>query len=428
MSADFEKLISQLATEQGALELCVVGAGFLVGWLFSQPLKGKLPANLQPGALKIGAGSVHRIAFPLAALIAVWAARFALTKWQPVPILNVAVPLIATFAALRLAIYLLRHALPPSAALKASERLIFYAVWGSVALYLTGVLPEVKAALEDVSFTANKQKITLFMILQALFWAIVTIFAALSLSRIIEQRVMAASGLDLSMRVFASKMIRALAVVVGVLIALPIVGIDITVLSVFGGALGVGLGLGMQKIASNYVSGFAILLDRSIRPGDLVTIADRHGIVTDIKTRYTVVKSLDGTEAIIPNDTVATTTVLNHSNSGRAVSVKLPFSLAHGSNVAAALTLATGCGKRQTRVLVDPAPATIITKLTETAIEAELVVWIADADQGSGALKSAIFEELICVFDENKIQLARNSGAMAAASPAIISRPPSGTA
>ena len=122
------------------------------------------------------------------------------------------------------------------------------------------------------------------MILQALFWAIVTIFAALSLSRIIEQRVMAASGLDLSMRVFASKMIRALAVVVGVLIALPIVGIDITVLSVFGGALGVGLGLGMQKIASNYVSGFAILLDRSIRPGDLVTIADRHGIVTDIKT------------------------------------------------------------------------------------------------------------------------------------------------
>lgn len=428
MSADFEKLLGHLSSTQGVVELAVIGAGFAAAWLLSQPLKSKLPANLQPGALKIGAGSLHRIAFPLAALIAVWIARFALAKWQPVPILNVAVPLIATFAVLRLAIYLLRHALPPSAALKASERLIFYALWGAVALHLTGVLPEVKGALEDVSFTANKQKITLFMILQGMFWATVTIFAALSLSRIVEQRLMSATALDLSMRVFASKMIRALAVVIGVLIALPIVGIDVTVLSVFGGALGVGLGLGMQKIASNYVSGFAILLDRSIRPGDLVTIADRHGIVTDIKTRYTVVKSPDGTEAIIPNDTVATTTVLNHSNAGRAVLVKLPFALAHGTDVRKALALATGCGARQPRALKEPSPSSLITKLSETAIEAELGVWIADADQGSGGLKSAIYEDLLRVFDENKIQIARNMSTLQAIGSSEISPKPSGSA
>ncbi len=200
--------------------------------------------------------------------------------------------------------------------------------------------------------------------------------------------------------------------VIGVLIALPIVGIDITVLSVFGGAFGVGLGLGMQKVASNYVSGFAILLDRSIRPGDVVTIADRHGIVTDIKTRYTVVKSLDGTEAIIPNDTVATTTVLNHSNSGRAVAVKLPFSLVHGTDIQKALGLATACAKRQARVLREPSPASLITRLTETAIEAELVIWIADADQGSGGLKSLIFEDILREFNENNVHLAVNVAMM----------------
>ncbi|MBL8513756.1 MAG: mechanosensitive ion channel [Betaproteobacteria bacterium] len=421
MSADLEKLLQQLTTSQGLVEIAIVGAGFFAGWLVSQPLKSKLPSNLQPGALKIGAGSLHRIAFPLAALIAVWMARFALAKWQPVPILNVAVPLIATFAAIRLAIYLLRHALPPSAALKASERLIFYAVWGAVALYLTGVLPEVKAALEDVSFTANKQKITLFMILQALFWAVVTIFAALSFSRIIEQRLMAASGLDLSMRVFASKMIRALAVVVGVLIALPIVGIDITVLSVFGGALGVGLGLGMQKIASNYVSGFAILLDRSIRPGDLVTIADRHGIVTDIKTRYTVVKSLDGTEAIIPNDTVATTTVINHSNAGRAVAIKVPFCVPHSADLSRVMELGMQAAQRQKRVLADPKPAVNIVKLAETTVECELVVWIGDAELGFGALKSDIFSGFLQLLSENKLKLAQDNNNQLVAKPSLLS-------
>ncbi|MBL8520376.1 MAG: mechanosensitive ion channel [Betaproteobacteria bacterium] len=409
MAADFEKLISQLTTVQGAWELCVIGAGFLVGWLLSQPLKDKLPANLQPGALKIGAGSVHRIAFPLITLSAVWLMRLALARWQPVPILNVAIPLLATFAVIRLAIYLLRHCLPPSKTLKASERLIFYTVWGAVALYLTGVLPEVKAALEEVSFTTNKQKITLLMILQALFWAAVTLFAVLSFSRIIEQRLMAASGMDLSMRVFAGKMIRALAVVVGILIALPIVGIDITVLSVFGGALGVGLGLGMQKIASNYVSGFAILLDRSIRPGDLVTIADRHGIVTDIKTRYTVVKSLDGTQAIIPNDTVATTTVLNHSNDTGAVAIKFPFTMRHGPSVDRALQLASQAAAKQKRVLTTPAPTAQIVKFTESTIECELLIWIGDPEIGYGRLRSDIFSDFLQLLSDNSVKLVKEA-------------------
>jgi small-conductance mechanosensitive channel len=405
MAADFETLIAQLGSRQGAIEMAVLAVAFGLAWQASRPLRGKLPANLQPGALKIGAGSVHRVAFPLLALAFAWIGRLLLATWQVVPLLDLAITLVSTFAGIRLAVYLLRHALPPSPALKASERFIFYAVWGLVALYLTGVLPEFKAALEDVSFTAGKQTITLLMVIQASFWATVTVFIALTVSRLIEERLMLAATLDMSLRVFSSKLVRALAVVIAVLIALPIVGIDINVLSVFGGALGVGLGLGMQKIASNYVSGFAILLDRSIRPGDLVTIGERQGVVTDIRARYTILRIADGTDAIIPNDLVATTTVLNHTSSNQAVALKVPFTVAFGSDWELANRLAVDAARAQSRVLSEPRPAALLVRLGGSGIECELVAWIADFDRGQGPLRSAILHAMLGAFAEHGIEI-----------------------
>ena len=133
------------------------------------------------------------------------------------------------------------------------------------------------------------------------------------LGKTLEHKVMASENLDMNLRVVLSKLIRACLVVVGILIALPLAGIDITVLSVFGGALGVGIGFGLQKIASNYVSGFIILLDRSIHPGDILTVDGRFGKVSQLTTRYLVLQNNDGTEAIIPNEIFITSTVINHS-------------------------------------------------------------------------------------------------------------------
>lgn len=404
-AADFDTLIQQFNAGRAWWQFGVIAAGFSASWVLARLVRARLPADLEPGALKIGAGSVHRLVLPLLALVFVSVGTFALSKWQPVPLLKIAIPLIASFVVIRLAVYLLRHVIPPSPLLKASERIIAYGVWGVVALYLTGILPEISGALDDISFAAGKQKITLLLILHAIFWSIFTVFVALAISRIIEKRLMSAVSLDMSMRVFSGKIIRALAVILAILIALPLMGIDITVLSVFGGALGVGLGLGLQKIASNYVSGFVILLDRSIRPGDLVTIGDRLGVVADIKARYTVLRGLDGTEAIIPNDSIISNTVLNHSYSDPKIAVKTPVTVAYECDVQQAMALFLSAGKSQTRVLAEPEPSVWIKSLAENGIELELTTWIRDADQGQSSLRSGILLETWRLFREQGIDV-----------------------
>ncbi len=151
--------------------------------------------------------------------------------------------------------------------------------------------------------------------------------------------------------------IRALLLVVGLLFALQAVGIDLTLLTVFGGALGVGIGLGLQKLASNYIAGFTILLDRSIRLGDMITVDNRHGVVTAVTSRYVVVRSLDGVEAIVPNETLVTTTVLNHSYTSKDVRIGIPVQVSYDSDVDLALRLHGGERARaEPRVLKTPKP------------------------------------------------------------------------
>lgn len=408
-SQNFDSLLNQLGTQIGWAQLGIVAAGFLLAWILARLVREKIPDYLEPGALKIGAGSMQRLALPVLALVFIWLGKitFALTlrTSQPLPILRVAVLLVASFALIRLSLYLLRHLFPVSPLLKAWERAIAFTVWGVTALYLTGILPEINAALNDVSFTVGKKEITLLTVIQALLSLLLTLAITLTLSMLIESRVMKAQSLDTSMRVFAGKMIRALAFVIAVLIALPLMGIDITVLSVFGGALGVGLGLGLQKIASNYVSGFVILLDRSIRPGDLVTIADRHGVVSDIKARYTVVRGLDGTEAIIPNDNIISNVVLNHSYTDRTIAIKTPVSISYQSDIERAMTLLLAAGKAQSRVLAAPEPTVWIKNLGDNGIELELTAWIRDAEQGQSSLRSDIFVAVLHAFRKAGIDI-----------------------
>jgi small-conductance mechanosensitive channel len=424
VAADFDTLLQQLGSSRAWWQLAVVALGFTLAWVLARAIRARLPDSLEPGALKIGAGSVHRLVLPLLALVFVWTGKFALQKWQVVPLLNIAIPLIASFAIIRLAFYLLRHVIPPSALLKASERVFAYGVWCIVALYLTGILPEISAELDNVSFAVGKQKITLLLIVHAVFWSLFTVFVALAISRIIEKRLMTADSIDLSMRVFAGKLVRAIAVTLAILIALPLVGIDITLLSVFGGALGVGLGLGMQKIASNYVSGFIILLDRSIRPGDLVTVVDRHGVVADIKARYMVLRGLDGTEALIPNDSIISNTVLNHSYSDPIIAVKTAVAVSYQCDLEVAMQLFLTAGKTQSRVLVTPEPTVWIRNLGDNGVELELTTWIRDAEQGQASLRSAILLDTWRTFRAHKIDIPYPQRDVRLVSPATAAVPP----
>lgn len=357
-------------------------------------------------ALQIGLSGVNRMVFPATALLLVLLARALLRPWAHVNLLNVAVPLLASLAMVRVGLYAVRQAFAPSGWLAASERFIAIAVWGGVALHITGVAPYLIDLLEAVSFRIGKQELNLWMLLHGAFTVGVTVLVALWVAGSLEARLMRLHDIDANVRVVIGRLARAVLTVVAVLVALALVGIDVTALSVFGGALAVGLGFGLQKIASNYVSGFIILLDRSIRIGDLISV-DPHvsGTVTQITTRYTVLRTVTGTEAIVPNEYLVSNTVLNQSYTDSRVRMSIPVQVAYGTDLDRALELLCESAARQPRVLMDPAPQALVLGFGESGIDLELGLWIGDPQQGTAPVRSAVNLDIWRTFREHGIEI-----------------------
>jgi small-conductance mechanosensitive channel len=233
----------------------------------------------------------------------------------------------------------------------------------------------------------------------------VTLLLAMWAGAAFEGWLMRAEGLHSSLRVVFARLGKAVLLVAAVLVVLPLIGVDITVLSVFGGALGVGLGLGLQKIASNYLSGFIILLDRSIRLGDMITADNHYGEVTKITTRYVVVRSLTGVEAIIPNDTLVTTTVQNHSYSDRSVRLVVRVQVGYRTDMAEAMRILVDVARVHPRVLKTPEPTAQVLNLADSGVDLELGFWIEDPERGSQNVRSDVSLALLAAFRARGIEI-----------------------
>ena len=357
------------------------------------------------GRWKFGEGSFEHVAFPLFSYLYLLVGRAILDRFQSVAMLDILVSLVIAAFFVRIAAYVLGHILPKGSFLRGSVRTIAWIAWIAVALHVTGLLPEVREALDDVGFTlgAKGQRVTLLLVLQAVAALLLTLTIAAWISRVTETRVLAAKDVEMSTKVVVTKLVRVATLFLAVLVALPMVGIDITALSVFSGALGVGLGFGLQKIASNYVSGFIVLLDRSLRIGDLITVDGRRGIVTGIESRYTVVKSSDGTESIVPNEKLITDSVSHHTFSDPKVAVVVPVAVSYDSDLEAALETLLACARDQKQVLEDPAPVSRAKQFREDGIELELVCWIGDVVVGDADLKSALIRDIVRRFRQRGI-------------------------
>ena len=399
--ADFWGDLKQpdLLWQVAALFACV-----LVAWGLSRMVRVQTSEE-QSTALRLGAGGFNRIIFPLVVVALLFAARGLLSRTGHVNVLSVAIPLFASLAGIRFVVYLLRLAFAPGNALAAWERGVAAVIWAGVALYLTGLLPEIHAVLESVQLSIGKQKFTLMLALESVFWLLLTLLLALWVGTALESRLMRAAGLHMSMRVVLARLAKATLLVAAILIVLPVMGIDLTVLSVFGGAVGVGLGLGLQKIASNYVSGFIILLDRSIRLGDWITADKHYGEVRQITTRYTVVRSLSGVDAIIPNDTLITSTVLNNTYADKQLRMAVKVSVAYGTEIQPVLELLAEIAARNPRVLKDPPPNALILALGDNGIALEAGFWIDDPEKGRTNLASEILLEILAEFDRRGIEI-----------------------
>ena len=245
----------------------------------------------------------------------------------------------------------------------------------------------------------------------ALIVGFLTLFLALGIasriSGLCEAAIMNMREMEMNSRVVLARLCRVGFLILGVLVGLSSAGIDLTVLSVFGGALGVGIGFGMQKIASNYISGFIILCDKSIKIGDMVNAAGFTGIITQINTRYSVLRNTSGEEMIVPNENFVTGSVMNYSHTDTATLVTLDVSCAYESNVDEALRILSECVLAQPRVLHDPGhkPWFAVTEFAASGINLRAAFWIADPRDGTVVLKSNIFRAVLKAYNEAGIEI-----------------------
>jgi small-conductance mechanosensitive channel len=405
MQALWSEVISDLYTPVIYWQLAVIALSLALAWTINLFIsRGEVMSNA-PENWQLGVGGVKRLLFPLTSLVFVYLGKLVLQHWQHISLLTVASTLLIAMALIRLAVYALRYIFSPSTWLKTTENAISSVVWVLVALHLVGFLPQVMTALDEISFTMGKTRVSVLLILQAMVTVAITVVVALWVSRLLENRVMRAQRINMNMRVVLSKLLRVVLTLVGVLAALSAIGFDITLLSVFGGALGVGLGFGLQKIASNYVSGFIILLDESVHIGDVMTIDGHYGVVNQIRSRYLVLRKMDGTEVVIPNETLIGSAVINHSFSDRKGRVTMPLQISYESNLELAMTIMSEVAKSYPRVIQDPAPQTQLLGFGESGIDLQLGFWIPDPEEGSGSLKSAIYIEIWKRFREQGIEI-----------------------
>jgi small-conductance mechanosensitive channel len=402
MQTLWTELLEDLTTTVMFWQLAVIAASLASAWLLSGLIRAYAKANA-PESWKIGIGGFNRVLFPLSSLAFIYLGKYLLVQWQHVSLLILAVNLLWAMAAIRLCVYGMRYIFSEGGWMRTMEHVISRAVWSVLALHLIGLWLPILQFFEEITFSVGKSNLNLLIIIQAILTILVTLFLSLSLSRMIENRLMRAEKIDVNVRVVLSKLVRIALSVMAILIAISGVGIDITLLSVFGGALGVGLGFGLQKIASNYLSGFIILLDDSMHIGDVITVDLHYGVVSELRFRYMVLRKLDGTEVVIPHETLMTTAVVNHTNTERKARIIMPIQVSYDGDLEMAMALMKGAANAHARVLETPLPDTQIKGFGENGIDLNLIFWIPDPEEGSAVLQSEIYLEIWRQFKKHGI-------------------------
>jgi small-conductance mechanosensitive channel len=379
----FDELMRPSSLAELAVLALVVGLAFaFVRWLRAR--------SSQPRRVWFGDRGFDGVLFPLLALLGALAARHALTGVVPIAVFRVAIPVLLSLALIRIGVRVLRVAFPESVAVRAVERSISWFVWGLLVMWITGLLPLVMTELELVHWKVGGVDVSLRSLLEGAISAVAVMVLMLWLSAGIEAYLLKEGVGNLSVRKIAANATRAILLLVGILLALSAAGIPLAALSVLGGAVGVGIGLGLQKLAANYVSGFVILAERSLRIGDVVKLDGFEGRISDIHTRYTLIRALNGRESIVPNEMLITQRVENLTAADPKVSLNTTVVVAYGTDLAILLPELVKAIAEVPRVIADPAPNVQVSSLAADGIELTTGFWIADPENGQGNARSDV--------------------------------------
>ena len=388
--ADLDAWLAALTRPGVLIELAALDACLFAAWLLVRLARGALDPQRRPSSVWFGTRIVDGVLFPVTALLLALAARWWLGASQPIALLHLAVPILASLVVIRIAVRVLRVAFPTSQAVRVLERTLSWLVWGVLVLWITGLLPLVLQELDAIGWKLGGADVSLRSLIEAALSALIVLVVMLWVSAAIESRLLAGATDNLSLRKIAANATRALLLLVGLMLALSAAGIPLGALSVFGGALGVGLGFGLQKLAANYVSGFVILAERSVRIGDVVKVDSFEGRVTDIRTRYTVIRAINGREALVPNEMLITQRVENSSLTDPRVSISTELQVAYGTDLDALLPALANAVAGVPRVLSDPAPAVQLASFGADGLNLEVGFWIGDPANGQGNVRSDV--------------------------------------
>ncbi|MDH4062730.1 MAG: mechanosensitive ion channel, partial [Aquincola sp.] len=384
---DLNALLESLARPSALIECAVLAACLAASWLLVRLARGNA---VRSTSVWFGERNFDGVLFPMVALALAVVARWLLAKGQAVAVLQIAVPILASLLIIRVAVRVLHVAFPNSHVVRVVERTLSWIVWLALVLWVTGLLPLVLKELEDTHWKLGGADVSLRSLLEGAASAAVVLVAALWVSAAIESRLLAGATDNLSVRKIAANAVRALLMLVGLLLALSAAGIPLGALSVLGGALGVGIGFGLQKLAANYVSGFVILAERSLRIGDVVKVDGFEGRISDIKTRYTVVRALNGRESIVPNEMLITQRVENSSLADPKVAITTAVQVAYGTDIDALMPMVASAVAAVPRVIDDPAPAVFLTQFAADGLELTIAFWIADPVNGQNSVRSDV--------------------------------------
>lgn len=388
LSADeLTQLFSQLQRPAALAELAVLLGCLGLSWLIVRLLRGR---QGDAHSIWLGKKVVDGVLFPVLALVLALMARRALAGELPLAVFRVALPVLMSLTVIRLTVKVLRALFPDSHPVRVIERTVSWLAWLATVLWVTGVMPVLLEEMEDISWKVGATRMTLRSLVEGTLSAVLVLILSLSLSSAIESRLLKGAKENLSLRKIAANAIRTLLTVIGLMLALSMAGIDLTALSVLGGAVGVGLGFGLQKLAANYVSGFVILAERSLRIGDLVKVDAFEGRITDINTRYTVLRATNGRESIVPNELLITQRVENASLADTKLSLTTVVQVAYGTDLDWLTPLLRDAVAQVERVIAEPPPAVLLSNFAADGLELTVSFWIADPENGQLGARAAV--------------------------------------
>jgi len=387
--------------EFAALAVCV-----LIAWGLAAGLRRALGMRDEKSSVLFGRQLFDGVMFPLLLLVLGYIARALLLNVVPLAVFKVAIPVLVSLVIIRVGVKVLQVAFGSTPWVRVLERTISWVAWLAMVLWVSGLLPLVLEEMESITWKIGATTLSLRTLVEGALTAAAVLIVTLWISAAIEARLLkSAVGGQLSLRKAISNATRAVLMFLGLIFALSAVGIDLTALSVLGGAVGVGIGLGLQKLASNYVSGFVILAEQSMRIGDNVKVDNFEGRISDIKARYTVIRSATGRESIVPNEILITSRVENLSLADAKVWQSTIVSVAYDSDVELVRRLLAEAAVAQERVLKDPAPNAALSAFGADGLEFTLGYWIADPENGQLNLRSDINMAILRALREHGIEI-----------------------